>query len=376
MKMTGDIEGKFLLGVADQAPEDWDELLQRDPRAEYCQTRHWAESVGRHVPGARILWLTVRRSGVLVAGLHAVAHVSIRKALGVPVKFGHWDCSFEGTSGGPLIDADLTDDSQDTVFSLLVDEVASLRRGAFGSCALVLNPYQEERFGSLMTARPGWARRSTLTAVIPLAGGIDEVEKDRLVNNKRNERNRGMRRGVEFFSTTNENLLGEYFRIYEQAAAHWGVPPNPLGLLKDLLADPDNRVFFTCVRLENRVIGGHLNLDFGGRVLVWNGVTDPAYARKYFPASICIWGDLVESCLRKATWLDLGGSDGLHTLSGFKRYFGAEMQTRGLYIHNSSLLRLLKTCRDSWRKMNGSSSLDRWHDQEDPATAGLVHETS
>lgn len=370
MNVSADTSESFLLEVSYQPPGDWDALQVRDPYSEFSQTLHWARSVGDHVPGTRVLWLTVRRSGELVAGLNTVVTSSNRSALGLTLSFPHWDSNFEGTSGGPVIDPKLGPGQQDLVFAMLVDRLAGLRSGPLASCSLVLGPAHEKRFGSLMAARRGWVRQDSLTAAVSLEGGLEEVEKTRLVANKRNERNRGLRRGVEFFSTSDDDLVEQYYRIYEQAAGHWGVPPNPLSLLKALLADPKGGAFFTCVRHEGRVIGGHFNLHHGDRVLVWNGVTDPDYAREYFPATVCFWGDLVESSRRGAAWLDLGGSAGVNSLMGFKKFFGAELQMRGLYFNEAPMLRLMKKGREARKRILGSSESGRWHDKTGGPTAG------
>ena len=101
------------------------------------------------------------------------------------------------------------------------------------------------------------------------------------------------------------------------------------------------------------MIGGHLNLHYGDRVIAWNGVTDPALARTHFPATAAIWGDLVESCARGARWLDLGGSGGVIRLEDFKRSFGAREQERGWYTSDAPALSLLRSLRDRWRQRGG-----------------------
>jgi CelD/BcsL family acetyltransferase involved in cellulose biosynthesis len=164
-------------------------------------------------------------------------------------------------------------------------------------------------------------------------------------------------------------LVREYYGIYERAARHWGVEPAPLALLEALLNDPEGRVFFICVRFEGKVIGGHLNLHFGDRVLAWNGVTDPALARSHFPSTLCFWGDLAEACRRGAAWLDMGGSGGVDSLLGFKKYFGAELQMRGLYVRDSVAAGLFRRGRRLWRSRPGAGPPARWHD-EAPGSAG------
>ncbi len=197
--------------------------------------------------------------------------------------------------------------------------------------------------------------------MVCLDGGIETVDKERLVMNKRNERNRGLKRGAEVFTTRDDDLLAQYYPIYEQASGHWGVTPAPLGLLRDLLNDPLDRVFLTCVKLEDRVIGGHLCLHLGERVFAWNGVTDPEFARSHFPATLCFWGDLVEACHRGARWLDFGASGGVNSLAGFKKYFGAELMERGFYVSDSPGLQAMRRLGNLLgRARQGGES--RWHD--------------
>ncbi len=362
MTVPGDKGSRFILEISHRAPPDWADLLSRDPAAEYTHTRYWSDAVCNNLPDADAVWLTVRRSGDLVGGLTAVGRTSSRKVAGLPLGLRRLDSSFEGTSGGPVVAADLHAPEQDQAFAYLVDGLAAQRPRVLGSCAMVLSAATEERFGGLMSGRSAWARQGTRTAVVSLDGGIDQVDKDKLVMNKRNERNRGLKRGAEVFATDDAALFGEYYGIYDQAAAHWGIDPVPQSLLQALLRDGDGRVFFTCVRLEGKVIGGHLNLHFGDKVLAWNGVTDPRYARTHFPATLCFWGDMVEACRRGATSLDLGGSGSVGSLSGFKKYFGAELRVRGLYVLDSPATRLLRKGRDIWRSRKGTFSPDRWHD--------------
>jgi hypothetical protein len=337
---------------------------------EYTHSQFWIDALCDHLPGVEAVWLSLRLDGNLVGGLNAVGRTSTRKVLGLPLGLRRLESSLDGMSGGPVVARDLDIAEQDQVFGKLVDVLAAQRRGLLGSCAMVLNPVQEERFGRAMSIRPGWARRDASTAVVSLAGGIDQVEKNRLVRTKRKERNRGLRHGAEVFVTDDAALLGEYYGIYDRAARHWGIDPVPPHLLQALLRDGEGRVFFTCVRLEGKVIGGHLNLHYGDKVMAWNGVTDPRYARTHFPSTLCFWGDMVEACRRGASWLDLGGSGGVASLAGYKKYFGAELQMRGLYVRDSFAAGLLRNGREIWRSRRGASSPDRWHDFEPGAGTG------
>lgn len=364
MTASGDtkVDRLFHLEVSSQAPGDWDRLLARDKSAEYTHTRYWIDALCEHVPAAEPLWLSLRRSGELVGGINAVKRKTSRKILGLELGSQRLDSSFEGTSGGPVIAADLGEADRELIFCRLIDALADQSVGLLGSCAMVLGPDMEQRFGAAMLARPQWERSDAATALVSLAGGIDEVGNNRLVRTKRNERNRGLRRGAEVLATREAGLLDEYYGIYLKATRHWGVDPAPLPLLQALLADPGGGVFFTCVRLDGQVIGGHLNLHFGNRILAWNGVTDPDFARSHFPATLCFWGDMMEACRREADWLDLGGSGGVDSLTGFKRYFGAELHMRGLYILDSPWVHLLRKGRQGLTSLRGHRPVERLHD--------------
>ncbi len=348
--------GDLVLEQVAVAPPDWDELVAADGSSDYPHTAHWTTSAAATWPGASALWLAVRREGRLVGGLPAVVQ---RRGAGVMART-RVDSSLEGTSCGPLAAADLPDAGQQAVVSLLLDAYRRLLPGPLGAVTLALGPAREARLGAAMAARPGWRRHASPTAVIDLAGGADVVAAERLSMTKRNERNRGLRRGAQVEATADPGALAEYYPLYAAAAAHWGVRPTPLAFLQALLGDPAGRVFFTCVRVDGRVVGGHLNLHLGDRVFAWNGVTDPACARTHFPATLCFWGDIVEACRRGARRLDVGASGGHDSLEGFKKYFGAETQERGYYVCEGGALRLARALRARVPARGGATS--RWHD--------------
>ncbi|MFH2054228.1 MAG: GNAT family N-acetyltransferase [bacterium] len=351
-------------------PGDWDDVVAADPLADYTHTRHWHEAALRNFPGAGLECLTVRRDGRLVGGIAALARPGASLLPGGLLAVRRLDSSLEGTSGGPVLHPDLEPAEADGLFARLAAALADRRPAGLGSVGLALNPEAEARFGKLLQDDPRWARRDSPTAMVSLAGGIDEVDGKRLVMNKRNERNRGLRRGAEVFATTDTRLVAEYYQLYRSAAAHWGSAPTPLGFLQDLLQGPGSpggagSVFFTCVRLDGRVIGGHLNLHLHDKVFAWNGVTDPAYARTHFPATLCFWGDLVEACRRGARWLDFGASGGVSSLASFKKFFGAELRDRGFYLCESAVVARLRGLRERRGRTRGRPGR-RWHDEVPP----------
>lgn len=365
-------DGGVLVEHAAVAPPDWDDLVAADGSSDYPHVAHWTSSAAATWPGASALWLTARRGGRLVGGISAVA----QQRGGGPLARRRYDSSLEGTSCGPLAAADLPATEQALLLSALLDAYRALLPGPLGAVTLALGPERERRFGPALQAHGIWQRHASPTAVIDLEGGADAVAAGRLSMSKRNERNRSLRRGAEVVASADPADLAAYYPLYEAAAAHWGVRPTPLPFLQALLADPCGRTFFTRVRLEGRVIGGHLNLHLGDRVFAWNGVTDPAFARSHFPATLCFWGDIVESCRRGARWLDVGASGGSESLEGFKKYFGAELQERGYYVCEGPALRMARAARAMGRRDRGASgragSRTRWHDGRTGASGESV----
>ncbi len=357
MRGVAELQDPIVCEQSAALPEDWDDLVLAAEGAEYTHTAHWLASARLHYPGAELVVLSVRREGRLVAGLAAVV-----RRVG---RLRRLDSGLEGTTGGPLLHGDLDMMAQRRLFLDLVRRFQALRRGPLSALGMALNAGAEEAFGPLLAGERRWRRHDAPTAVVSLAGGIDDVEKNKLVMNKRNERNRGLRRGAEVFATRDPQWLEPYYRLYLQAARHWKVEPVPASFLRALLAGPgDGRgagdVFFTCVKVGRQVIGGHVNLHLGDRVFAWNGVTDPEFARTHFPATLCFWGDMVEACRRGALWLDFGASGVASSLLTFKKYFGATMQQRGYYTSESDVLRLARWLRGRYANLGDRPS--RWHD--------------
>ncbi len=344
-------EPDLQLGLAGEAPGDWSELVASDRDADYFHTRHWTESVAAADQNRSALWLTVRTGERLVAGLAALQYTGGRVE--------RVDSSLEGTSGGPVVASDLPTQFAASLASLLIDRFFDLRSSPLGALSLSLNPGHEARFGELLVGDGRWRRNEHPTAVVPLDGGLEFVESKCLNKNKRNERNRALRRGVEIEITHDPQRVAEYYRIYLEATRRWKVAPAPLDLLQSLVTAPDRGkpgqgdAFFTSVSCEGELLGGHLNLHYGDRVVAWNGVTDPQFSRSHFPATAAIWGDLEESCQRGARWLDLGGSGGLYSLDTFKKSFGAQTQVRGWYTSETPLLRFLRGVRGLGRRWTG-----------------------
>ncbi len=317
-RRTGGIE----VYQRDVPPPDWAALVARVSVASFFYRPLWTEAVARHYPGATPLWLEVRRAGELIGGLAAVARSRHR--------LRRYASHLDGTSGGPLVASDLSPTDQQEVFGALADRYADLVGGRTVQASISLAADTELRFGSLLSDR-GFERRDVSGAVIPLDGGLAYVERHVLSNNRRNERNRAVKRGCSAGSSVDRAKLAEFHAIYRAATRHWGVEPAPLSLLEELAERGEGRAFLIYVEYEDRVIGGHFCVHDGDRLVAWVGATLPEHNRQLFPATLIVWQEIAEGCTRGARYLDLGGSGGIGTLNRFKRLLGADTEVRGHY---------------------------------------------
>jgi hypothetical protein len=347
----------------EEAPSGWDDLVAADPGADFFHTADWTRLAARSFPGLKPFWIEARQGGRQVGGLAGFDRVGRVPLLGPVVRL---ESNLEGVSGGPLVVGDLDETDRDRIFRALVEEMVHLAGGRFSRCAISLNTFQENRFGHLLADAPPWGRFSVPGSVVDLSAGREHVEAHLMSMNKRNERNRALKRGVEAFTTSDPAFLRAYYPLYLAASRVWGQSPVPLDFLEALLNLGPEKCFFSCVRFEDQVIGGHLNLVHGDRVFAWNGVTDPAHARKLFPATVVMWWDIVESCARGAHVLDLGASGGVVSLAGFKRNFGADLEERGFYVRESAGMKLLKQGQSLWSRVrrSGAEGGLRWHDRK------------
>ena len=343
------------VAVRSSPPEDWNALLDADPGADFFHTPAWTLATARHLVGGRPLWLTVHREGRLLGGLAAVAHGG---------RFARLHSSPHGCSGGALLDPDLDAAESDAVHDALVDELLRRRGGLLATCGVALNPVHEQSRGRRLAGDRRFRRQDNPAAVVPLNGTESDLEA-RLRRSKRKERDRSLRRGAEAGVSKDPADLAAYHRLHLAASRLWGTDPVPLDLLTELVASgPEaggGQAYFVCVRCEGRVIGGHLNLHRGDWVTAWNGVTDPAFARTHYPATLAVWTDLVEAQRRGARWLDLGASGGRASLDFFKDGFGAEARDRGWYVADTPAARLVRAL---GRALPGrrTASTRRWHD--------------
>jgi len=338
---TGSAAARLVVTVEPAPPDGWAALLADDPEATFFHTPLWSDALVRHAGGVTPLWFVAREAGRCLGGLSAVA----RRRGPLRLLQSH----FDGTAGGPLVAPDLPEETRDAVAAALLAAWArAARRPDVAAASLILSTGADARWGDRL-ARAGWRRRDLPYAAIPLAGGPEAVAYGVLPKNRRNERNRALRRGCTAGVTDAAAVLAEYYPIYLAAARRWGVSPTPEALLRELLARGGGAAFLSWVRRDGRLIGGHVCFRHGAEVVAWNGATLPEHA-EVFPATLLVWTDIVEACRGGAQRLDLGGSGGVAGVARFKELLGARFALRGRWETASPPYRLWRRLRAGRRR--------------------------
>jgi predicted N-acyltransferase len=306
------------------APDHWNSLANASD-AHFFQGAVWSSLIVKNQLGADAVWITAFHNDIPVGGL--VAIVANRLFATQLIS------SYQGTLGGPFSLASLTDTEKTEVDSLLLKEFV---QHASHKKVISSAVYSSSSAAKEVLCSAGFQERQFSGAVVDLAQGYDFVEMNLIKKNRRNERNRSMKRGCTTGVTVDPKIIDEYYPLYLKAVQRWKVEPVSEQFLRDLLAFSDGDAFMSIVRLEGKLIGGHINLSSGGITTAWNGATD-LDLKDVFPASVLIFTDVAEACNRGCAVLDLGAHGGVKGVEQFKRMFGAESDSRKMYLKESMI---------------------------------------
>lgn len=325
--MSGSAAGSGVrISATADPPADWDGFMAGADGATFFHASVWHLAASRWLDGAEPVWITARKGDRLVGGLPVLA---LRRG---PLRL--LCSSHDGTGGGPAVAPDLSAEEATATAKALLDELAGSFCGPLSSVRICSGSGGQPELGGLLGA--GWRGWKVPVAVIPLDGGLERVDADILKMNRRNERNRSLRRGCTVDASSDPADLDAFWPIYLEATRRWGTAPVPRGMVSELLERGGGDVFLTCVRREGGMLGAHLNFHFGDRVTAWLGAT-ARNSKDVFPSTMVVWGDLQEACARGAAVLDLGGSGGLKGVENFKRLLGAGVEERSCWSRTGLL---------------------------------------
>lgn len=314
--------------VAPEAPAAWDDALASDPCVEFTTGSLWTTLAARHYRGATGLWLAAYQGGDLIGGLPLLR----RRRRGL----ARLESSFDGTAGGPLVRSDLGPERRPEVVLALVRVLAGLLGGSTGLAAVTLAGPDREHDARLL-AREGWQAQDFASAVVDCRQGLEHVGSRLWTNNRRNERNRGLKRGCTLHADPDPEALADWYPLYIAKARQWAQAPVPYALLADLLINHPDRVCFDHVRLAGQVVGGHLGFISRRRLVAWQGAARPDLARTHFLTTLLYWRNLMTACERGLDAVDFGGNVGRDSLWDFKRRCGAVPEARTQLVRRTAV---------------------------------------
>ena len=330
--------------VATDAPPDWTDLLAGLSSVEYTVSQNWTALAARSYPAARAVWLTADLHGQLAGGLPLLQ----RRRHGLD----RLESSFDGTLGGPQLHADLSSRERELVLSTILGDLNRALRGRTILAALTCG--SDTDLTAALHGR-GWRRDDYDSALVDCSHGLDHVETELWTNNRRNERNRGLKRGAVLSSVSDEGELERWYPLYEAKSRQWAQAPVPLAFMRDLMAADPERVCVDTIQFEGRTVGGHFCFVSDDRLVAWQGAVDPELSRTHFLTPLLYWRNIMTACERGLAAVDFGGCVGRDTLWDFKRRCGALPAPRVQWQRRTSLGRCYQQIGDLLRRGGGGA---------------------
>jgi predicted N-acyltransferase len=201
-----------------------------------------------------------------------------------------------------------------------------------------------------------WTVTAFESAVVDCRQGLAQVEAERWTNNRRNERNRGLKRGCTLHAEHDPAALAAWYPLYLAGAMRWDQAPVPLGFLQDLLRSAPDQTVFNCVRLAGELVAGHFCFVSRDRLVAWQGAVRTELASTHFLTTLLYWQDVVHACGQGLAAVDFGGCVGRDGLWDFKRRCGAEPEPRWQLLARSGPGRWLQRLTAGVRARGGGAA--------------------
>ena len=312
-------------------PERWEALLARCPEPDFTASATFCELIGHQLEGASSLYLVAELEGEQVGYLPVV--VRTRRGL------TRLESSADGALAGPQLVGDIGPRVAAAAYEALARDLADRVGGRTVVAAMNVGtvaggpplPGIED---------PRWLCEDYEAAVVDCRGGIEQVERELWTNNRRNERNRGLKRGCTLEAARDRETLARWYPLYLEAAKRFAPAAVPLACFEALLALPEQRSVLNVVRLEEDIIAGHFCFRSRDRLVAWQSAVRLDLQRSHFPTTLAYWLDVSLTCELGLAAIDFGGCAGRDTLWDFKRRCGGRPEPRRQWSRRSGLGRL------------------------------------
>lgn len=334
------------VSTVEKPPGGWSELQDANGGCEFTQSQLWTDLAASHYPAARPRYIVAEVGGRLVGGLPLVA----RRRAGLV----RLESSFDGTLGGPLLHPELEVRERHDVVRSLMGGVLDQLRGRTGLAVVTLAASEAPDLAEDPGVRR-WRCERYESAIVDCREGLDHVDTALWTNNRRNERNRGLKRGCALRSSVDSGDIARWYPLYEAKARQWAQAPVPLGFLQQLTQEAPDRVCFDHVVHDGEIVAGHFCFVSRQRLVAWQGAARPDLARSHFLTTLLYWRNIETACERGLEGVDFGGCVGRDSLWEFKRRCGALPEERCQYLAVSDYGRLHRLVTDlirgrGWRR--------------------------
>jgi CelD/BcsL family acetyltransferase involved in cellulose biosynthesis len=335
------------VSAVSEVPGDWDDLRASASANEFPHDPLWSELAARHEPTASNVWIAVHAEGRLIAG----APLLKRRRRGL----ARLESQLDGTVAGPLLRDDLPPSLRDEALGAVLTAAAELLGGTTGLVAMTVAGPDRQLLATRAQAL-GWIVDDYDSAIVDCRDGLEHVERELWTNNRRNERNRGLKRGCTLHGGADVEALERWYPIYLARTRAWAQAAIPLGFMRDLLREAPQQACFDHVRLDGEVVGGHFGFVSRDRLMAWQGAARSDLARSHFLTTLLYWRNIETACERGLAGVDFGGYVGRDSLWDFKRRCGATGERRTQLQRRSWLGRLHRWLADARAARGGGLS--------------------
>lgn len=305
--------------VSPPSSSEWRQIFYSDTSATPFQSAEWMaaiEQTGRYSNASRLYQTT---NGRILVPLAVKASVfGKRSASSMPHGFGAGGC----ISDHPISQGDIQE---------ILNDIRDLKVRAL---SIRPNPVQIDNWPA---EQNGWSATPRVSHVIDLAGGYDQVWKERIRGTKRNRIRKARKAGLKVEKGNNPALVNKYYSIYlrwsEVRAKRRNLPlqlirflalrREPKWKFENVAEVMGSRLQVYVASIDETPVAGTVFLIMGKSAVYWRGASDPELLAKY-PGNDLLQNEMIfDACQAGCSTYHMGESGGVESLMRFKSDFGA-----------------------------------------------------
>ncbi|UCF06670.1 MAG: GNAT family N-acetyltransferase [bacterium] len=289
----------------DLRPGEITRFINRISHATFFHTPTWMEALTASFSHFRPCWVT-SREGTDLVGIMPCIEISRGPFISL------WSLPF-GTYGNPLARDPAI---YDAILTAFFDRVRS--RSCLEGCAYLFDATGDRKLPADVDVTNRECR------IVRLEGTFEDYWSTKISKKRRQGCNRAEKAGIEVRVLLDDKEVEEFYRIYRLGSKGWGgVHPYPFRLFMELFRRRDEGVLILGGFKEGKLLGGHINLYFGGMAHGWQAGVSAA-SHQYDLGSLLVIHAVKEAFRRGMQVYNLGSSGPHSGLLFFKESLGGE----------------------------------------------------